>query len=71
MGKPTYDELHDLFMDCELQRENLLLENDELKTILSRIAKLIDDYERMERILGAGHPRFPLYKLCDIMRYYK
>lgn len=37
------------------------------KEKLEKIKKLVKDYEKLEKILGAGKPRFPLYKLQEIL----
>ena len=52
MGKPTYDEITKLYKDCELQRENLVFENDELK---DRIIKAIEFIKIHQPIWNEWH----------------
>ena len=45
----TYDELLEDYKDCELQRENLILENEDLKHRISKALNLnrnIDEYKK-------------------------
>ena len=50
MGKPTYDELTKLYKDCELQRESLILENEELKRRIGESLKMIwDNYGVLDK----------------------
>lgn len=45
----TYDELLEEYKDCELQRENLILENEDLKHRISKALNLnrnIDEYKK-------------------------
>lgn len=50
MGKPTYDELTKLYKDCEAQRENLILENEELKRRIGESLRMIwDNYGVLDK----------------------
>ena len=43
------------------------LEIARLNKILGKIKELVKNYEELEKILGAGKPRFQLYKLQEIL----
>lgn len=50
MGKPTYDELTKLYKDTEAQKENLLLENEELKRRIGEALRMIwDNYGVLDK----------------------
>lgn len=42
-------------------------ERDLYKSIFNEVRKLVTDYEEIEKIIGAGKPMFPLYKLQKII----
>lgn len=50
---------------------NLQQENQQLKEVVDEITKLVNDYEECEKIIGAGKPMFPLYKLQNIIHKVK
>lgn len=51
--------------------ERLQQENNQLKEVIDEITKLVNDYEECEKIIGAGKPMFPLYKLQNIIHKVK
>lgn len=44
-----------------------VLEIARLNKVLDKIKELVKNYEELEKILGAGKPRFQLYKLQEIL----
>lgn len=55
----------------ELYKEYLEKENQQLKKVINEITKLVNNYEECEKIIGAGKPMFPLYKLQNIIHKVK
>lgn len=51
--------------------ELLEKENKLLKEVINEITKLVNNYEECEKIIGAGKPMFPLYKLQNIIHKVK
>lgn len=47
--------------------KDLEKENKQLKEKINKIKELVKNYEELEKILGAGKPRFRLYKLQEIL----
>lgn len=44
---------------------------DLYKSVIDEITELVTNYEELEKILGAGKPRFELYKLQKIIHKVK
>lgn len=68
MGKPTYDELTKLYKDSEMQKENLLLENEELKGRLNEAVRYIKEFTPITMRSGKTYTSIWLNKMLNILR---
>lgn len=55
-----YDALEKINQEQALEIARLKEENN-------KVRELVKNYEELEKMLGAGQPRFPLYKLQEIL----
>lgn len=63
MAKPTYDELYNLYRICELEREDLILENEELKDRIIKAIEYITNNMKKEYI----HTDY-IYTMIEILK---
>lgn len=63
----TNKELKNLIEKYDKEVNRLFKENKELKDKIYKIEELVNTYEKTEEIMGAGKPRFSLYKLQKIL----
>ena len=61
-------ELHSQLIEKEQKINTQALEIAKLNKVLGKIKELVKNYEELEKILGAGKPRFQLYKLQEILK---
>lgn len=64
----TYDELLEEYKDCELQRENLELENEELKDKVNRLEYIISKAIHLNNHIAEYDYRLFQDRMNDILR---
>ena len=67
MNNDLINELHNKLDAQDKIINDQALEIARLNKILGKIKELVKNYEELEKILGAGKPRFQLYKLQEIL----
>lgn len=67
----NYEDYADNYIDLEIEyasEKEKDKEIERLNNIITKIKELVDNYEELEKTLGAGKPRFDLYKLQEILK---